>query len=325
MKHKFSYTSLISFVVLILFNIASSKVQAQFTERSYPFNTHYFFHMYPINPAYIGVDGEANVGLAYKKANGFFQTAGNRAFAYVHGKSEALQGGGFGVLFNYMDANLQGIEHTQMSLGASATYNQNLMDLVDVKIGITTSFLRYTNNRVITTAPGSQSTIQRFAKLNLDAGLLLALADFELGFAMHHNNEPQFQFFTMGPQSQFNREFYITASYNWAINDDFSIEPQIIAQQNSRDQDLLFQATILAGFQDMVFAGFSLLGDFDTRRNQLSPYTTREFHKIRLTAAGKFAEQFLIAASVDFPTIDNFNRNVQFEASLGYYFNRDDY
>jgi len=321
-----------SIVFIIFFCISSivgKETQAQFRAISYPFNTHYFLHKYPINPAYIGEEGEPNVGLAYKKANGFFETAGNRAFGYVHGKSEAMKGGGFGVLYNYMDANAQGIKHTQMSLGATATYNQNLMDLVDVKIGVTTSFLRYRNNRQPNTGgptnpQNPQATLERFAKINLDAGVLLALADFELGVAMHHNNQPQFEFYTTGGGlNSFNREIFITASYDFSINDDIGIAPHLIIQQNSHEKDLLVQTTLLADYQDMIFGGFSYIVDFDTRQNPNTNYTTREFHKIRLTAAGKLAEQFLVAASLDFATQENYK--MQFETSLAYYFNRDDY
>lgn len=322
MKRKFFCSCLIGIVVFLLLSITSKEVKAQFSGISYPYNTHYFFHKYPLNPAYIGEEGEANIGLGYKKANGYYQTAGNRAFAYVHGKSEAMQGGGFGVLFNYMDANDRGIEHTQMSLGATATYNQSLMDLVDVKIGVTTSLLGYKNNRVPTSGQNPQSTLERFAKINLDAGLLFALADFELGFAMHHNNEPEFQFYT-SDVNNFRREFYITAGYDWAINDEIGVEPHFILQSNTRDKDLLMQFTLMGKYEDTYFAGIGFITDVETNRNPLSNYLTKEFHKLRLTGAAKFAEQFLVAASVDFATSEQYK--MQFETSVGYYFNRDDY
>jgi len=311
-----------------LLSIVSKEVQAQFSGISYPYNTHYFFHKYPLNPAYIGEEGEANIGLGYKKANGYYQTAGNRAFAYVHSKSEAMQGGGFGVLFNYMDANDRGVEHTQMSLGATATYNQNLMDLVDVKIGVTTSLLRYKNNRVPTTGSPTnpqnpQSTLERFAKINLDAGLLFALADLELGFAMHHNNEPEFQFFTSGRKDRFRREYFITAGYDWAVTDEIGIEPHFILQSNTQDKDLLMQFSLMGKYDDTYFAGLSFITDVDVNQNQHTQYLTKEFHKLRLTAAAKFAQQFLVAASVDLATNESYK--MQFETSLGYYFNRNDY
>jgi len=327
MKHKFFCPCLIGIVVFLLLSISIKEAQAQTTQPqtyqiqlSYPFNTHYYFHKYPINPAYIGEEGEANIGLGYKKANGFSRVSGNRAFAYVHGKSDIMQGGGFGVLFNYMDATNPNFKYSQMSLGATATYNQTLMDLVDVKIGVTTSFIRFKSGRIPTGTP----TLEKFAKLNLDAGILFSLADLELGFALHHNNEPQFQFSTRSTDiERFRREIYITASYDWAISEDFGIEPHLIVQQNTQRKDLLMQISLLANYQDMVYAGFAYIRDFDTNRHPTSSYTTTEFHKIRLTAAGKLAEQFLIAASVDLATNERYK--MQFETSLGYYFNRDDY
>jgi len=327
MKRKFSYSCIIGIIVFLLMNGTSTKLQAQTTqpvnfnlELSYPFNTHYYFHKYPINPAYIGEEGEANMGIGYKKANGFRQTAGNRAFAYVHGKSDAMKGGGFGVLFNYMDANNPNYNYTQMSLGATATYNQSLMDLVDVKIGVTTSFLRFKSGQIPTGTP----TLEKFAKLNLDAGVLFALADFELGVALHHNNEPQFQYSVRSSDiERFRREIFITANYNWAISDEFSIKPDLMIQQNSHRKNLLIQLSLLASYQDMFFAGFAYVDDFDANRNPLSNYTTTEFHKFRVTGAAKLAGQFLIAASVDFATNDAYK--MQFETSLGYYFTRDDY
>jgi len=336
MKHKFSFSGLVSFIVLVLMAMVGKEIQAQSSSISYPFNTHYFFHKYPINPAYIGEEGEANIGLGYKKASGYPETAGNRMFAYVHGKSEAMKGGGFGVLFNYMDADFRQIKHTQLSLGATATYNQTLMDLVDLKIGITSSFLRYRNDNVPVNA-GTTVNIP-FAKFNLDAGVLLTLDDFELGVALHHNNQPNFQFFTsttnpnpiQNPNSSncsgpncFYREFYITANYYLSINDEFGIEPHMIIQQNVRDKDLLGQISILADYQDMYFVGISYLQQFDAYRNRLSPTDFNEFHKLRLTGAAKFAEQFLLAASLDFATNERYK--MQFETSIGYYFNRDDY
>jgi len=321
MKHKYSITSLASLIVFILMAMVCTKVQAQFTGQSYPFNTHYFFHKYPVNPAYIGEEGEANFGLGYKKANGYFETAGNRAFAYVHGKSDAMKGGGFGVLFNYMDANDRGVEHTQMT--------QSLMDLVDVKIGVTTSLIRYRNNRAPTggspTNPSNPlPTLEKFAKINLDAGLLLALDELELGFAMHHNNEPEFQFFTSGGgQNRFSREFYITASYNLDISEEFSVEPHLIVQSNTLHKDLLMQFTMLGNFDDSFFAGLGYVRDFDVNRNPNTNYLTKEFHKLRVTAAAKFAKQFLLAASLDFATSDPYK--MQFETSIGYYFNQSDY
>jgi len=327
MKHKFSFSNLVSLVVLLLMVVAITfEVEAQFTGQSYPFNTHYFFHKYPVNPAYIGEEGEANFGLGYKKANGYLETAGNRAFAYVHGKSDAMKGGGFGFLFNYMDANGRGIEHTQMTLGGTATYNQSLMDLVDLKIGVTTSFLRYKNNQIPTVGSPTNPTnptLQKFAKINLDAGLLLALADLELGFAMHHNNEPKFQFYTNSRQNTFHREYFITADYDLEISDEFSIQPHLIVQSNTRDKDLLMQITVMGSYNDTYFAGIGYIKDFDVNPIPGTHYPDKEFHNLRLTAAAKFAEQFLVAASLDFATDERYK--MQFETSIGYYFNQDDY
>jgi len=219
-----------------------------------------------------------------------------------------------------MDANNPNYKYTQMSLGATATYNQTLMDLVDVKIGVTTSLLRFKSGQV----PSGTPTLEKFAKLNLDAGLLLSLADFELGFAMHHNNEPQFQFSTRSSDiERFRREIFITASYNWAINDDFGLEPHFIIQQNTFRKNLLMQVSLLGNYQNMIYAGFAYVEDFDANRHPTSNYLTTEFHKIRLTVAGKVAQQYLIAASIDLPTNDAYK--IQFETSIGYFFNRNDY
>lgn len=317
--HKGLYVFAVLSCIYTLF--FSTEATAQFSRTSYPYLTQHFIHPFSVNPAFVGDHSQPSAGVAFRSAPRFRVTNGTSGFAYVKGLVPSLNDGGIGLTFSYNNDEFQELYDRQMHLGLTAAYTFNLADLVELKGGISAGFLRSnsTNNG---SNPGSQTNEKR-QKLNIDIGVMIDIPYVKIGVAMHHNNTPEFKFYSIANAVRYQNELFITFDGDIPIQDIFSIKPSIIAQKAG--EDMLTQFTLMGEYDDMVFlaASYSKELDFNQDRNTTGFSSIDEYHPIRLTVGGKVA-RFLIAGTYGIPDAEN--RKALFEFSLGYFLNDvDDY
>jgi len=299
----------------------STEAVAQFSRTSYPYLTQHFIHPFSVNPAFVGDHSQPSVGVAFRSAPRLRVTNSNSGFAYVKGLVPSLNDGGIGVTFSYNNDEFQELYDRQMHLGLTAAYTFNLADLVELKGGISAGFLRSnSNNNGLN--PGLQNNEKR-QKLNVDIGVMIDIPFVKIGVAMHHNNQPEFKFYSNASAVRYRNELFVTIDGDIPIQNIFSIKPSIIAQMEN--QDMLTQFTLMGEYDDLVFLALSYSQelDFNKDNNTTGFSAIDEFHPIRLTVGGKYA-RFLVAGTYGIPNAEN--RSALFEFSLGYFLNEvDDY
>jgi len=310
----------LSFIYLGFF---STEAFSQFSRTSYPYFTQHFIHAFSINPAFVGDPNQPSIGAAYRGAPRRNVTTGNSGFVYVKGMVPALNDGGIGLTFSYNNDEFRETYDRQMHLGLTAAYTFNLADLIELKGGVAVGLLRSNSNNFFGRSPGLANN-ERKQKLNVDIGIMIDIPYAKIGVAMHHNNQPEFDFYQNISPTRFQNELFFTIDGDIPIQDIISIKPSIIAQMESRD--MLTQYTLMGEYDDMVFAGVSFSKEIEFNRNQVTigglPVSRLEdYHPLRLTLGGKVAK-FLVAGTYGFPNQEG--RNALFEISLGYFLNDED-
>jgi len=302
--------------------IFSNKASAQFSRTSYPYLTQHFIHPFTVNPAFVGDPSQPSVGLGYRAAPRLRISNGNSGFAYVKGVVPALNDGGIGVTFSFNNDKFLEIYDRQMHLGLTAAYTFNLADLVELKGGVTAGLLRSDSNNFGGINPGVPNN-ERKQKLNIDIGVMIDIPYAKIGIARHHNNQPQFNFFASASPVTYGNELFFTIDGDIPIQDIIKIKPSIIAQMER--EDMLTQFTLMGEYDDLAFLAISYSTelDFNSGRNITGTSIIDEFHPLRFTIGGKFAN-ILAAATYGLPNAEN--RNALFEFSLGYFLeDTDDY
>jgi len=327
---KVLYVSIIiSFIYLGFF---STKVSAQFTRTSYPYFTQQFLHTFTINPAFVGDPDQPSVGLGYRAAPRFGSTPGRRgpidsrsSFVYIKGVVPALNDGGVGLSFSsnsdtYTIGNIEEeFYDRQFFLGLSAAYTFNLADLIDLKGGASVGYLRSKTNNYFNATSITPNNEQR-QKLNIDIGIMIDIPFVRFGVAMHHNNQPEFDFYPGASKVRYQNEFFITIDGDIPIQDIVNIKPSIIAQMEQRD--MLTQYTLMGEYNDMVFLGvsYSTALSFNRNINTTTGVMVRgaeQYHPLQFTLGGKVAD-FMFAGTYGLTSRQN--TNALFEFSVGYFF-----
>lgn len=298
----------------------STEASAQFTRTSYPFFTQHFIHPFSVNPAFVGDASHPSVGLAFRTAPRYRITNGTSGFVYAKGVVPALNDGGIGVTFSYNNDEFLETYDRQMHLGLTAAYTFNLADLIELKGGISVGMLRSNSNNFFGQNPGLPNN-ERKQKLNVDIGVMIDIPYVKIGIAMHHNNQPKFDFYQFAPSINYQNELFFTVDGNIPIQEIFKIKPSIIAQMER--EDMLTQFTLMGEYDDMVFLGISYAKelDFNSDRNVSGFVGIDEYHPLRFTLGGKVA-RFMLAGTYGLADVDN--RNALFEFSLGYFLNDED-
>lgn len=297
----------------------STDAFAQFTRTSYPFFTQHFIHPFSVNPAFVGDESNPSVGLAFKTSPRYRVTNGTSGFVYAKGKVQALNDGGIGVTFSYNNDEFLETYDRQMHLGLTAAYTFNLADLIELKGGISLGMLRSKSNNFFGANPGLPNN-ERKQKLNVDIGVMIDIPYVKIGIAMHHNNQPKFDFYQFAPAINYQNEFFITFDGDIPVQDIFKIKPSIIAQMER--EDMLTQFTLMGEYDELIFLGVSYAKelDFNSKRNTTGFVGIDEYHPLRFTLGGKVAG-FMLAGT--YGLTDRDNGKALFEFSLGYFI--DDY
>jgi len=313
-----NFTKVVYVFIVLSFNYLaffSTEASAQFTRTSYPYFTQHFLHPFTVNPAFVGDPSKPSVGLGFRSAPRYRNINSSSGFAYVRGAVPALNDGGIGVTFSFNNDEFLETYDRQMHLGLTAAYTFNLADLVELKGGISMGFLKSNSNNFFGMNPGLMNN-ERKQKLNVDIGVMIEIPYVKIGLAMHHNNQPKFDFYQFATPITYQNELFITIDGDIPIKDIISIKPSLIAQMER--EDMLAQFTLMAEYDNMAFLAISYSKDldFNSSRNTSGFAAIDEYHPLRLTLGGKVA-RFMLAGTYGVPNVDN--RNALFELSLGYF------
>lgn len=287
----------------------------QFSETSYPFNTHYYFNQYLYNPAFAGDNLQPVAALSFKETTVIPNQGISVDFHASTHLSQYLSGVGF-VFSLRTDTTYRGYLSAQYRVGASYNFKYEFGEKSILKVGFTGNLLHYENNTdptLFNTQNVNYSPLnERLLKASYDVGFLLNFPAARIAASVNHVNQPSFRFWDPYVSYRFRQELFLTASADWNIGDNLTLTPGLMLQQEERS--FLTQFDLIANYQDFVFAGFAFRngtdGDVSDTLNRRN-----DTHKLRLTLATRILERYQITGSVDLPSNSVYKRH--FEISIG--------
>jgi type IX secretion system PorP/SprF family membrane protein len=217
---------------LVFFCLCFSQLIAQ-QQRAF---TQFMWNNFVINPAYTGALNYNPVQLTYRKQwQGFNGSPENFTFGGHAALNSKMGIGGqvfkdnmggavsqTGIIGNYA-YRVNFNQHTQLSLGVGAIYNQFLFN--NSKI-----------NALNTNDPSFQSGVQKSNTPDASFGMVFKFKEtFHVGLSATQLLESKLNNINLAPgnNSRLSRTFYGTAAYTYNINSKLNIEPSVLTKINS--------------------------------------------------------------------------------------------
>lgn len=236
MKHKYSLTFLrhifkagrgrpilLSFVALCCILFAFSRAEAQ----QYPLFTNYLLNQYGFNPATAGMVNDLQVNLYYRKQWTGFPDAPATRIAAVRTRLRRVPFGLGGYFFKDEAGALQRTGGTAM-----LSYTQQIGENTAISVGFAGGMHQMRLMDGFSVRDDDDQVVAN-ARLGLwapdfNAGFHLQTGDFYFGFSIPQLFEPKYRFGDRQNLSRLESHYYLVTGYDWALHDNFRIEPSIM-------------------------------------------------------------------------------------------------
>ncbi len=231
MDMKNNYTGILRFLFwgLVLY------MPLQGSAQQYPLFTNYLLNQYGFNPATTGLVSDMQVNLYYRRQWTGFPDAPTTRIAAFRSRLRRVPFGLGGYFFNdeagalrrsggtaLLSYTQQLSENSAISLGFAGGYHQiRLMD------GFT---VRDEDDQVVYNARmGTWSP-------DFNAGVYVQTGDFYFGFSIPQLFAPKLRLGDNNRISRLESHYYLVAGYDWALHDEFRLEPSLMLKMVNGSQ-----------------------------------------------------------------------------------------
>ncbi len=300
----------------LMFLLIYQQAQCQFTSQAIPIHGQYMLHPYTWNPAYAGHWRSPDFGVTYKGPFPDFGETRDMTI-YMNGNFNQYKSG-IGLLFQDTRFKRLGINFIQYRIAGSYRFKANFTENTRMLIGVNAGLVHYVNNTPppssINGQPIPQLVNERHFYPTYDLGFLLEFKKAYLAGALHHMNEPSFQFWSPGPVYDFRQEVFIALGFDWTYQDQMTFTPEVMIQQEERRT--LMQVSLTANYRDIVFMTFGTRNTLDTLNYNGNDRARFDTDNLLVTVGTTINQQYLAAFSYK-PKLNGIT-TPHYEFSLGY-------
>ena len=244
----------------ILLGILICLTGAGLMAQQVPFYSQYFFNPFIYNPAYTGKKGEVRAFLMHRNQWTGIQGAPVTTMFTVDGPIQEDKAGlGLNVYSDKTDI----LNNTGARLAYS--YGVEVSDGHLIKAGIGVGILNqsidYSNAKVEDiTDPNLFTTSQNRAVLDADFGLAYFWKGLEVGIAMPQLLDNKIKYSKVEEEQSVvygvRRHYIVSAGYDYAINDNFSVYPLALARITPASP-FQFDFGVMGSYQKLAWLGFT--------------------------------------------------------------------